>query len=190
MRKIFPVVIFVLGAVIGCMPKGAYRAKPVAKAADTVLITGVPASVETVQVTEVMPPETIVKTQIETVKVVEKVEVPAEEKPEVPEAEVAAAEEIPPERAPSPGEEYEYGAPKPPGVKYRVQIGAFIRKDNALKCYRRAQSEFGAAEVSMKWVAPFWKVFVGNYYTLQEAIGAKRMLRRIGYRDAFIVRAK
>jgi len=156
---------------------------------DTILVTAPKvARPETVEVAMPMPPETVFKATVETVKVVKPETIRVAVGPAQPtEMETVAAYTVEPTVPTTPAVPPE--TPRyevPPGVKYRVQIGAFVKRENAEKMYDKARREFGA-EVYLRYIPPFWKVHVGNCYSLTEAIGLRRTLRRLGYRGAFIV---
>lgn len=140
-KLIFLVPFLVLGH--ACAPRVAKVEKGVV---DTLLITEVPAEVETVYVTE---------TKVETVKVAE-----------------AAAPYV--------------------GVRrgaFKVQIGAFKIQDNATRLYNSLKGEFGDL-IYIENIPPYWKVRLGAYDNVSDAVVMRDKMRGRGYGDAWIVRTK
>ncbi len=74
--------------------------------------------------------------------------------------------------------------PPEPTTVYRIQIGAFYSSASADKRKARAVSLF-AKPVYVKYIAPYYKVRVGDFSTKNEADSYKTTILRF-YSDAFV----
>jgi hypothetical protein len=93
---------------------------------------------------------------------------------------------LPPREAPLPA------APAPPGAApqrvygFRVQIFASNSEDNASRVAADARQVF-SERIYVEYVAPYYKVRVGDYLTREEIEPLKNEAINTGYRGAFIV---
>lgn len=81
-------------------------------------------------------------------------------------------------------------APPPPAsvLGFRVQIFASSTEQNANRIAGDARDTFGDAYV--EFVAPYYKVRVGNCLTREEAESLKSKALNMGYRGAFVVETR
>ncbi|MDD2889927.1 MAG: SPOR domain-containing protein [bacterium] len=134
---------------------------------DTILITDMPAEVETVAVT---------KTNVETVTVVKDVTPPVTEvaQPVVTEVTPSVVKEEPvkTEKVSKSG-------------AIRIQFGAFYVKENAEKLYNLLKTQYGDI-FYMDNINSYWKVGAQNYTTLKSAKAARKTFISQGFTTIFI----
>ncbi|XCP84930.1 N-acetylmuramoyl-L-alanine amidase [Roseburia hominis] len=71
------------------------------------------------------------------------------------------------------------GETEHPRVNYRVQVGAFRHQPYAQRLLRELTEQDFPADIYEG--GPYYRVQVGNYETLDEAVGMERRLKRAGY---------
>jgi cell division septation protein DedD len=133
---------------------------------DTILITDMPAEVETVAVT---------KTNVETVTVVKDVTPPVTE----------IAQPVTEVTQPAVKEEPVKTQKVSQSGTIRIQFGAFNIKENAEKLYNLLKTQYGDV-FYMENVNSYWKVGAGNYNTPQSAKAAKKTFISQGFTTIFI----
>lgn len=86
--------------------------------------------------------------------------------------------------------------PEPPAPEesverqgYRVQIGAFGNEAAADKYAAKARQQL-SKKVYVKYIAPYYKVHVGNFLDRYEATQYKNQLRSTLFEGAFVVESK
>ncbi|MFA5032678.1 MAG: SPOR domain-containing protein [bacterium] len=126
---------------------------------DTILITDMPAEVETVAVT---------KTNVETVTVVKDITPSATE----------IAQPVVKEEPVKTQEVSRTGT-------IRIQFGAFNIKENAEKLYNLLKTQYGDI-FYMENINSYWKVGAQNYTTLKSAKAAKKTFISQGFTTIFI----
>ena len=131
------------------------------------------------------PPEEVVAEEespaADTPPAEETIEVELEDIPELEELTEEAAQETPPPPEPEPVE------PEPQLVYgYRVQIFASSTEQGAEKAAAGARQVF-SEPVYVEYVAPLYKVRIGDCFSRSEADALKRTAIAAGYRDAWIV---
>lgn len=80
--------------------------------------------------------------------------------------------------------EFEEPPPPTPSTVYRVQVGAFYSNAGANKRKARASSLFNKS-VYVEYIAPYYKVRVGDFVTKSEAESYKSVVRSYFF-DAFV----
>lgn len=74
---------------------------------------------------------------------------------------------------------------KPPLNKYTVQIGAYEVETNAMDMLNNAQSHFGI-DVYYDLIGTIYKIRVGKYSSIEEALVLLSKIKNTGFLDAFI----
>ncbi len=120
------------------------------------------------QATSAAPDTTKSKSQEEPVIIFE--EVPTEQKP------VEQAAQPQEEKSVKPAQVY----------GYRVQVMAALKEENANRLAEELRSKIDKP-VYIEYIAPYYKVRVGDFLSREEAERFRDTLRSMGYYDAFIV---
>jgi cell division septation protein DedD len=157
-RPVYLIFILILG--ISCAPKPQIEELEEVPV-DTLVITEMPVAVETVYVTT---------TVVETVYIYGAAE---EKAPPPPAVEEEVTEEI--------------TTPIVTEVcNFKVQLGAFIKEENANALHSLLKSEYGEL-VYIDHIPPYWKVRIGRYRYYKSAASMRDKFRAKSYKDAWVV---